>query len=401
MSFKITAKEGLARTGKLKLKHGTVETPAFAPVATRGGLKLLDKFDLEEIGAQILMSNTYHLYLRPGAEKIKESGELHNFVGWSKPIMTDSGGFQAFSLGAGSELGRSKFEYDTEQKKKSSEGQRKSQKRHAWVDEEGVNFRSVYNGDSHRFTPEISIKIQEDLGADMIFAFDECTSPSADYDYTKQSMERTHRWAERCLKAHTKKDQLLFGIIQGGTYKDLRIESAKTISSMNVNGKSFDGIGIGGSFGKKQMNEVLEWIIPKLPEEKPRHLLGIGTITDFFESVKRGVDLFDCVGPQRIARAGYFYISPEEGGKKENKFRKQISNAEFGEDKNPLDSECNCKMCQRFTREYIHHIFRNDPLIGMRITTYHNIYFFVNLMKKIRKAIKNNEFEEMYKQWLG
>jgi len=400
MTFIITSKDVLARTGKLILKHGTVETPAFVPVATRGGIKMLDTYDIEELGAQILMLNTYHLYLRPGIEKIKQFGGLHKFINWKGPIMTDSGGFQAFSLGIGSEMGRSKFKYNQDdEEQKSMDGQIKKYSRHAWVDDDGVTFKSVYDGSKHKLTPEKSIKIQEEFGSDIIFAFDECTSPTANYEYTKESMERTHEWAKRSLKTHTKKEQMLFGIVQGGLFKDLRIESAKTISEMNVGNKRFDGIGIGGAFGKKQTYKTLDWVVPYLQEDKPKHLLGIGTVEDIFESVKRGIDLFDCVGPQRIGRAGYFYISPESGGNVKNKFRAHITSAKFKDDNKPLDPHCKCKM-KRFTRAYIHHMFKNDPLVGMRIVTYHNIHFMLNLMKKIRNAIKNNEFEELYKEWM-
>lgn len=382
--------------GKLYLPHGKVETPAFLPVATRGIVKLLDFEDMKEMGTQMLMANLYHLYLRPGVEVIEEFGGINKFTGWNKPFMTDSGGFQAFSLGIGSILGSRKFEYENEQQIRSTP---KKEKVRAMVKEDYVEFRSVYDGSKHRLTPEKVIEIQERIGADIIFVLDECTPPSADYEYTQKSMERTHEWAKRSLKVHNT-NQALFGIVQGGLYKDLRIESAKTIANMEVNGKTFDGIGIGGAFGKDQMYQTLEWIMPLLPEEKPVHLLGVGTVRDIFESVKRGIDLFDCVGPQRIGRAGYFYISPENGGSVKNKFRDHITSAKFEKDNSPLDPSCQCKVCKNYSRAFIHHLFKAEPLSAMRLVSYHNVHFIVNLMKKIRKAIINNEFEELYHEWI-
>ncbi len=400
-------KKSRARTGRLHLIHGTVETPAFAPVSTRGGIKLLDIQDLENMKTQILMANTYHLYLRPGHERIKRLGGLHTFIGWDKPIMTDSGGYQVFSLGIGSVLGRSKFEYASEEQISSMNGflEKHGRKTRVRITEEGVVFRSVYDGTIHKFTPERSLDIQTSLGSDMMFVLDECTSPSADYEYTKLSMERTHRWAERSLKHgvnihHGDNRPAVFGIVQGGLFRDLREESARFISELEVNGRKFDGIGIGGAFGRDQMYEVLDWIIPILPEEKPRHLLGIGTITDIFESVKRGVDLFDCVGPQRIGRAGYFYVSPESGGTPDNKFRYRITNSRFKDDTSPLDPNCSCPVCKRYSRAYIHHLIKIEPLAGMRLTTYHNIYFVLELMRRIRRSINEGSFTQLYEKWM-
>ncbi|MFA5382758.1 MAG: tRNA guanosine(34) transglycosylase Tgt [Candidatus Micrarchaeia archaeon] len=401
--FEILNKQEKARTGILSLKHEKIETPAFAPVATRATVKTMTNEDLLEMGSQILMCNTYHLYLKPGSKLISEFNGLHGFMNWKKPIMTDSGGFQAFSLGLGAELGASKFEYTTKEKEDSKQIRNVMAK----VNEEGVEFQSIYNGDKHFFTPEKSIQIQKDLGADMIFAFDECSPPSADYEYTKKSMERTHRWLIKCLQEHKKleSDQLLFGIIQGGKYKDLREESAKFVN------ENCDAIGIGGSFGRQQMNEVLEWIYPFLDENKPRHLLGIGTIEDIFEGVKRGIDLFDCVGPQMIARTGYIYISPDSGktnknkeegekGSRENKFRYRVTNAKYEDDNIPLDPNCDCKMCKMYSRAYLHHLFDVDEYSAKRIATYHNLYFILNLMKQIRASINENAFDVLYNKWM-
>ncbi|MCD6279762.1 tRNA guanosine(34) transglycosylase Tgt [Candidatus Micrarchaeota archaeon] len=411
-SFKVVNKsntpENKSRYGILHLKHGRVETPAFAPVSTRGMIKLIDMDDLEDMNAQILMANTYHLFLRPGLDVIEESGGLNKYTSWKKPFMTDSGGFQAFSLGMGSLLGKSKFEYESHEQEASMIGHIKKHegKVMARIDEDGIDFKSVYDGTKHRFTPEISIQAQEKLGADMIFAFDECTYPSASYEYTKESMERTHRWAERCLLASKRKNQMLFGIIQGGLYKDLRQASATYLSSLVVDDdsgepKCFDGIGIGGAFGKDQMYNVLDWVIPFIPEDKPIHLLGIGTVKDIFESVKRGIDLFDCVSPQRVGRAGYFYVHPGHEGNIKNKFRLKITNNRFKHDTLPLDPECKCKMCKRYSRSFIHHIFKTEPLTGMRILSYHNLFFMLNLMKMIRESIKKDEFDELYDEWMS
>lgn len=402
-SFKVIKTDGKARYGKLRLKHGIVETPTFVPVSTRGVIKLIDLDDLENLGAQILMANTYHLYLRPGLKIINEFGGLNRYTSWKRPFMTDSGGFQAFSLGIGAVLGRNKFEYETEQQEKAMKGHiRKYDERiMAKIDEEGITFKSVYDGTRHIFTPEKSIQIQEELGADIIFAFDECTYPSASYNYTKKSMERTHRWAERCLRTHKSRDQMLFGIIQGGLYKSLRQESARHITSLNVGGRGFDGIGIGGAFGKNQMYNTLDWVMPLIPENKPVHLLGIGTVRDIFESVKRGIDMFDCVGPQRVGRAGYFYVHPKTGGSKKNKFRFKITNSKFKHDPKPLDPECSCKVCRRYSRSFIRHLLMVEPLTGMRIISHHNLYFFLNMMRKIRESIREEKFENLYRRWLG
>ena len=419
-NFEILNKQGKARTGILSLKHGKIETPAFAPVATKATVKTMTNEDLIEMGAQILMCNTYHLYLKPTSDLIEKYKGLHGFMNWNKPIMTDSGGFQAFSLGLGAELGASKFEYTKGEKEKSKQTRTKIAK----VNEEGVEFQSIYNGDKHFFTPEKSIQIQKQLGADMIFAFDECSPPSADYEYTKQSMQRTHRWLDKCVEEKqklenqkNKKDiqidkQLLFGIIQGGKYKDLREESAKFVN------EKCDAIGIGGSFGKQQMNEVLDWIHPFINDEKgenkPRHLLGIGTVSDIFEGVKRGIDLFDCVGPQMIARTGYIYIGPESGENKEesgnkeeaikgnieNKFRYRVTNAKYEDDNRPLDPNCDCKMCKMYSRAYLHHLFDVNEYSAKRIATYHNLYFILDLMRQIRDSINENKFEELYNKWM-
>jgi len=386
-SIKKTSKK--SRLGVIELPHGIVETPAFLPVATKATVKTLSSKELEEIGTQIIITNTYHLYLKPGVGLIKKAGGIHRFMSWNKPIMSDSGGFQAFSLGLGAELGESKFKYDVNEKPKKPTIERK-----AYVNKDKVVFQSVYDGSYHELTPEKSIEIQEALNTDIIVALDECPPPSADYQYTKESMLRTHEWALRSLKAH-KTRQAIYGVIQGGLFEDLRKKSARFISKQD-----FDGIAIGGAFGKNEMYKTLEWIVPELPENKPRHLLGIGTISDIFNSVALGIDTFDCVGPTRIARVGYAYIRKKSGGNKKNKFRIRITKKEFKNDFKPLDPNCNCYVCKTFSRAYLHHLFKSNEILGLKLLSYHNVYFFNKLMFEIRESIKQKTFEKLYHHWL-
>ncbi len=379
-----------ARLGKIELAHGIVETPAFLPVATKATVKTLSPKELDEIGTQIVITNTYHLYLKPGTKLIKEAGGVHKFMAWNKPVMSDSGGFQAFSLGLGAELGEGKFKYDVGERPKKPVMERK-----AYVNQDKVVFQSIYDGSYHELTPEKSIEIQEALGTDIIVALDECPPPSADYNYTKESMERTHKWAIRSLKAHTT-DQAIYGVVQGGIFEDLRKESARFISKLD-----FDGIAIGGAFGKDEMYKTLDWIKEELPDKKPRHLLGIGTITDIFNSVARGIDTFDCVGPTRIARVGYAYIRKESGGNIKNKFRIRLTKKEFKHDFQPLDKNCDCYVCKTFSRAYLHHLFKSNEILGLRLLSYHNIYFFNKLMREIRESIKNETFDKLYDYWMN
>lgn len=371
MFFKIIKKhsKSKARLGIIETKHGIINTPAFFPVATKATIKGLTPEQIKEIGFKAILANTYHLYLQPGNEKIKKLGGLHKFMNWSGPIATDSGGYQVFSLGChktGKVLKENNDIYGYKQKAKLVK-----------IDRDGVDFTSHLDGSLHRFTPEKSIKIQEDLGADIIFAFDECTSPLADYDYTKKSMKITHQWAERCLKARKRKDQFLFGIVQGGPFKDLRKESAKYISNLN-----FDGIGIGGSFGQNEMKKTLDWVIPHLAENKPRHLLGIGYLNDLKEAVKRGIDLFDCVYPTRLGRHGVVLTDKGE---------MSISKKIYQLDKKPIMNKCNCYVCQNFSRAYLHHLFKANEMLGPQLATYHNLHFIFQFMEKIREGIKNDK----------
>lgn len=399
LKFSISKKEksSKARTGIIKVPHGIIHTPAFIPVATKAAIKALSSEDMEELDAEILMCNTYHLFLQPEIELIKKYNGLNKFMNWKRALITDSAGFQAFSLGFGMEhftgkiLKKSNFfpeEIDIEPKK--------DVKKMAHVDDYGVKFQSIYDKTTKHLTPEKSIEIQEALNADIMIAFDECTSPLSDYDYTKTSLQRTHKWTERCLKAK-KSQQAILGVIQGGHYKDLRKTSAKFISSL-----PFDGFAIGGSLGKskKDMHKVLEWVIKELPENKPRHLLGIGTVEDIFESVERGVDLFDCVSPTRIARASYVHICPSSGGNLKNKFRYRLTNSKFKFDKKPLDPNCRCKVCRNYSRAYIRHLFKAKEMLAYSLASYHNLYFLLNLMKEIRKSIAKNKFRALKKKWL-
>jgi len=391
LEFKIKAEDGKARTGLLKLKHGYVKTPELMPVATKATVKALSSDDLYDLDAQILICNTYHLMLQPSADVILKIGGLHKFMNWDKPIVTDSGGFQAFSLGLGKEHAVGKMYFPGEGYSESKPKGKSIVK----VNDKGINFRSIYDNSRQFLSPEKSIRIQEKLGADMILVLDECTSPLSNKKYTSDSMKRTHIWAKQCLDIH-KTDQALVGIVQGGHWQDLREKSAKYISSLD-----FDGFAIGGSLGKskKDMHNVLDWVIPNLEENKPRHLLGIGVVEDIFESVERGVDLFDCVSPTRIARSGYAHIKPPLGTKK-NKYRIKATSIKYTDDDRPLDPNCKCKICKNYSRAYIHHLLKTEELLGFKLISYHNIFFMLELMREIRKAIKENIFQKLKKEWL-
>jgi queuine tRNA-ribosyltransferase len=387
-----------ARLGRVCTPHGSFSTPIFVPVATQGVVKALTDRDMRELCAEVLLANTYHLHLRPGEELIKEFGGLHKFMNWGGPLITDSGGFQAFSLGYAIEHQVGKIASIFPDDEPIPEASKKSGKtKLAKVDEDGVTFKSHIDGKKMRLTPESSMEIQEKLGADIIFAFDECTSPLSDYEYTKKSMERTHRWAVRSLAAHTKKDQALFGIVQGGAHEDLRIESAKFIGSLG-----FHGIGVGGSLGKSKhdMHKVLDWTIPLLPEDKPRHLLGIGAIEDLFECIERGIDMFDCVLPTRIARSGHLFIGPESGGSRKTKFRINIENNRFKTDKDPVDKSCTCYTCKTFSAAYLHHLFKAKELVYYNLASLHNVHFILRLVERIRESIQEDRFEELKDEWL-
>jgi queuine tRNA-ribosyltransferase/7-cyano-7-deazaguanine tRNA-ribosyltransferase len=392
-SFRITHTDpgSRARLGAIELPHGVVETPAFMVVGTQASVKSLTPGDLRELGAPIVLANTYHLFLRPGAELIAELGGLHRFMSWSGPIITDSGGYQVFSLGfalehgVGKQIGTFPEETSRGRRPQPSAGQKPKLAR---VDDEGVSFTSHLDGSAHRLTPETSIDIQEKLGADLILAFDEPTSPLHDQAYTRTAMERTHRWADRCLAARTRSDQALFGIVQGGAYRALREESAGFIAS-----RPFEGFAVGGSLGKSKhdMHAILDWTVPLLPEDRPRHLLGIGEPEDLFEAVARGIDMFDCVSPTRYARHGVLYT---RNGKL------NITNARFREDPEPVEQDCSCTTCARFSRAYLRHLFVSEELLSYRLATIHNLHFIYALMRQIRGAVRDGTLEELRRDFL-
>ena len=372
IDFKITkkSKKSNARLGVLKTPHGIVETPTMIIVGTNAVVKTLTSDEIKETGTQMIISNTYHLHLRPGEEIIKKNGGINKFMNYDSPIMTDSGGFQVFSLGFGRdhEVGKMSKNKDIQIK----EGQ---QPQKIKITEDGVFFRSHIDGKKLFIGPKESMKIQEKIGADIIFAFDEPTSPLADKKYTLKSLEKTHRWAKICLDSK-KSDQALFGITQGGKFKDLRIESAKYISSL-----PFDGFGIGGEFGedKKTMVEMLGWTIKNLPEEKPRHLLGIGHPEDIEPIIKAGVDTFDCIAPTHYARHGTAFTS---------RGKLNVAKREILKDLRPLDKKCKCPVCQQYTRSYISHLILAKEITGLKLLTLHNIFYFQKLVTDIRNKIK-------------
>jgi len=383
-------------------------------------VKTLSALDLKEIGAQVVLSNTYHLFLRPGVEVVEKLGGMAKFQSWEGPTMTDSGGFQVFSLGVAqkkvkvrdihgrkmSKFSKSVFlspnETQTQNQTlltavtKTSEDKQLRKLRQAKITEDGVYFYSHSNGSKHWFDAEVSIEAQEKLGADLIVAFDDHESPLWDYETTKVSLERTNRWGLASLAALSRQDQLMYGVVHGGHFEDLRKSSARFVDTY------FAAVSIGGSYTSKQvLYQVLDWCVPLFQEDKPRHLLGIGEVQDLFEGVWRGVDFFDCVAPTRRGRHGNLYISPDNGGRVENNFTMQITNAQYTLDPNPLDPGCACFTCQHYTRAYLRHLFVADELLAQRLGSYHNIYFIVNLVKRIREAILEERFTELKKQWLG
>ena len=399
MRFTITKKlpKALGRAGTIETPHGIIETPAFVVVGTKGTVKSVSMEQVREAGAQVVLSNTYHLYLQPGDELVKKMGGLNKMMGWAGPSMTDSGGFQVFSLGAAYKKGISKVLQITDPSLLIPERFDDSlAPRLAKIGQDGVSFTSHLDGSVHYITPEKSIQIQHNIGADMIFAFDECTSPSEDLKYQEEALERTHDWAKRSLKEHNKLNTenkiALLGIIQGGREETLRKKSAKIISEMEFDGKKFDGFGIGGSFAKEDMSTAVKWVNEILPEEKPRHLLGIGEPEDLFMGIENGVDLFDCVSPTRLGRNGTIFTS---NGKI------HIENSIFREDLAPIDESCECYTCKNFTKAYIAHLFHGKEMLAGTLASIHNIHFIVNLVKKIRQSILDGNFVEYKEKFLN
>lgn len=364
-NFKITHtdKKTKSRVGEIGTAHGTIKTPAFVPVGTQASVKSLTPDEMKEIGVQFFFVNTYHMYLRPGIDVVEKMGGLHRFMSWDGPIITDSGGFQVFSLGR-SDLVK--------------------------ITDEGVAFQSHWDGTKHMFTPENTMEWQWRMGSDIHIAFDDCTSYPVTHAAAKKSMEQTHRWAKRSLVEHKthKGHQALYGSVQGSVYEDLRKESARVISGMDFDGIAIGGVAVGET--KKEMVDVLGWVTPMLPDEKPRHLLGVGEIDDIFALVEHGIDTFDCVQPTRLARMGRLM------GKKEIDITKKL----YARDKDPVDRVCTCYTCRNFSRAYIHHLFRVKELLAYRLATIHNVWFIHRLVDEIRSAIGEGTFLALKKKWL-
>ncbi|MEK7564360.1 MAG: tRNA guanosine(34) transglycosylase Tgt [Patescibacteria group bacterium] len=387
MEFKIEKKieNSLGRAGVITTSHGVFHTPVFVPVATKASIKALTPEQVRDIGAEIVLGNTYHLYLQPGDGVVRNAGGIGKFMNWTGPTITDSGGFQVFSLGAAYGKEISKVTKITDPSLLIPERFDDSlAPRLAKIGNDGVSFKSHLDGSVHYITPEKSIEIQHNLGADIIFAFDECTSPSEDLKYQEEALERTHRWAERSLIEHKKlniENKIsLFGIVQGGRDEGLRKKSAEFIKNLD-----FDGFGIGGSFAKEDMSTAVKWVNEILPEEKPRHLLGIGEPEDLFMGVENGVDMFDCVAPTRSARNGSVYT-------RHGKIN--ILNAKFREDFSKIDEQCECYTCKNYTNAYLSHLFHGKEMLGSTLATIHNLYFIVNLVKQIRQSILDEKFYE-------
>ncbi len=448
-----------ARAGVMHTDHGDIETPVFMPVGTQASVKTLDQNDLANLSAPIILGNTYHLHLRPGEDLINSFGGLHKFMNWPKPILTDSGGFQVFSLGLQKDnkhqsviLSETKDPSRSGERDSSALPQNDNQAKLVSIDEDGVTFRSHIDGSSHRFTAESAIDIQHKLGADIIMAFDECTPDGIDEKYVREAMERTHRWAERSLKRHKELQaasiilnevknplhsnregsfavaqddkrknyrQFLFGIIQGSNYKHLREESAKYISDLD-----FDGIAIGGEsvgYNMEATKEILNWVYPIIPENKPHYTMGVGlSPADLLVAIEHGADMFDCVAPTRLARHGMLFCHCEEGtdeaipstgntnngiaahpsgARNDKRHRINITNAKFTNDSGPIDKNCTCSTCQNYSRAYIHHLFNTQELSAMRLATIHNLHFMLNLMRQAREAILEDRFLELKKEW--
>jgi queuine tRNA-ribosyltransferase len=352
--------DSAARLGSLRTPHGSAPTPLFAPVGTQATVKTLSPRDLQELGTDLVLANTYHLYLRPGADLIERLGGLHRFMGWHGPILTDSGGYQVFSL---AHMRR--------------------------VDQDGVTFRSHIDGSLHRFTPETVIAIEEQLGADIIMVLDECPDP-LDRAYNQEALRRTHAWAERCLAAHRRSDQALFGIVQGGVFPDLRADSARFLAQLGFPGYAVGGLAVGET--KAQMAATLEITCPLLPADKPRYLMGVGAPEDILESVARGVDMFDSVLPTRLARNGSLLTRTG---------RINIRNAQHAESEDPIEAGCTCYACQHFTRAYLRHLFKAGEVLGLRLATLHNLSFMVHFMAQVRQAIADGSFPEFKEAFLA
>ncbi len=376
----------MARLGVLKTPHGEVETPALVPVATQAVVKTLNSEEVALTNSQLLISNTFHLHLKPGEDLVKKNGGLHKFMNWQRPLMTDSGGFQVFSLGFGHDLHVGKLlKYFPGKNHKIIEHGRQPKK--LKITEDGVFFKSPIDGKELFIDPKKSIDIQKKLGADIIFAFDECTAPLCSYDYAKKAMKRTHDWAEKCIRAMAgSKNQSLYGIVQGSRFKDLREEAAQYINSLD-----FTGFGIGGDLGedKQEMKKVVGWAVSHLQESKPRHLLGIGYLEDMENIVKWGIDTFDCTVPTHYARRGIAFIHPEPS--RRASFKLNFNKSSLLKSQISLDKNCSCFVCQNYKRSYIAHLIKAREITGMKLLTFHNLYYFNKFVSKIREKIKSGE----------
>ena len=396
-SFEIShSGHGLARAGIITTPHGVIQTPCFIPVGTKATVKSVLPETMKSLGSQALLANAYHLYLQPGAGVLDEAGGLGTFMNWAGPTVTDSGGFQVLSLGVGFKkvlaMDTTTFRADDVVAHKKD--------RLAHVDDDGVTFKSHIDGSMHRFTPEISMQVQHQIGADIIFAFDECTTLHNTRRYQEGAIERTSAWAIRCLDEHKKlidarkgkPYQALFGVIQGAQYEDLRRIAAKDLGSMSSSGISFDGFGIGGALDKDSLGTIISWVNQELPEDKPKHLLGIGAPEDLFTGVENGIDTFDCVTPSRIARTSSVYTF--EG-------RFNISNAPYRRAFEPIDGNCDCYTCANYTRAYLHHLFRAKEILAATLATIHNERFILRLVDQMRQSIIDGTYEDLKADFLG
>jgi queuine tRNA-ribosyltransferase len=389
-SFTITralGDERFARAGTINTPHGDIHTPAFIPVGTKATIKALTNEQISEAGAQAMLANAYHLYLQPGHQLIAKAGGLGSFMHWDKPTFTDSGGFQVLSLGSGY---KKTVSMDT-----ATSSNALPSSRRAFVDENGVNFKSHIDGSMHRFTPELSMEIQHSIGADICFAFDELTSLAEPYDYQVEALERTHRWAVRSvmhfrmLQAQNRERpyQALFGVLQGANFEGLRRQTAQYLATLD-----FDGFGIGGAIEKSRLGEIVRWTTEELPADKPKHLLGIGEPDDIFEAVAQGIDTFDCVSPTRVARNGAVYT--RDG-------RYNLRGASYIEDFRPLDPECSCYTCGNYSRAYVNHLLRAKERLAATLISHHNEHFIMRMVADIRTSILDDSFEALRRDWLG
>lgn len=421
-----------ARLGVITTPHGQIQTPAFVPVGTQATVKSLTPAEIKETGTELFFVNTYHTYLRPSLAVIKKFGGLHRFMGWNDPIITDSGGFQVFSLGGKKLVNIAISEsavLDRERFAKRS-SRREDASRQVFpddykpigalvaIDEDGVTFTSHWDGIKHRFTPERSLKMQHILGSDIMIAFDECTPYPTTYQYAVKAMERTHRWAVRSLEEHKRLSNLrpvgrqgdtqnlyqaLYGVVQGSIYEDLRKDSANVISAMDFDGIAIGGVSVGES--KEEMRNVLKWVTPLLPDHKPRHLLGVGEVDDVFVMIEHGIDTFDCVQPTRLARMGRVFVSNESytsnrSNKTNHRYEIDITKKLYATDTGPLDPMCTCMTCAQFSRAYLYHLFHVKELLGYRLATLHNIHFMHTLVAQIRASLLDGTFHELKKRWI-